>query len=81
MGDKWDSKRLSEMTRARKLDYVKSFYKETAQQSAFKKKIRMEDSVNHRKQVVKNTSDKLHKEGLLKEVSGFMKNALKVKGL
>ena len=51
------------------------------QEAALKKKNWSYDSDGQRKKCVDNTMKKLQKEGLVKEVPGFFKHGLKLKGI
>ena len=63
------------------MDYCRSFHKEVGQEAAFKRKNWTPDSKIKIAKCVDNTMKKLQKEGLVKEVSGFLKNGLKLKGI
>lgn len=73
--------RLMDKSAKRQTDYARGFYKEVNQEAAFKRKNWDYDSSNQRKKCIHNTMKKLQKENLVKEVKGFMKDGLKIKGL
>ncbi len=73
--------RIKDFSPKKQGSYVQSFYKEVGQEAAFKRKNWGPDSKRKLEKCVNNTMNKLHKEGLVKEVPGFLKHGLKVKGI
>lgn len=63
------------------VDYCRSFHKEVGQEASFKRKNWGSDSKRKLGKCVNNTMTRLQKEGLIKEVSGFLKHGLKLKGI
>lgn len=63
------------------VNYCRSFHKEVSQEAAFKRKNWDPDSRRKLEKCVNNTMIRFQKEGLVKEVYGFLKNGLKLKGI
>lgn len=73
--------RLMDKSQQKQAEYARGFYKEVGQEAAFKRKNWDKDSSTERKKRIDNTMKRLQKEGLVKEVKGFMKHGLKLKGM
>lgn len=68
--------KIKDWSPRKQMEYFGGYVKETVQQGNFRKRITAQDLVNKRKVAVKNTSDKLAKEGILNKVPDFMKDVV-----
>ncbi len=78
---KINRERIKDFSPRKQGEYIKRFYKEVGQEASFKRKNWNYDSKNKLAKCVNNTMTRLQKEGLVKEVPGFLKNGLKLKGI
>ena len=62
-------------------EYAYKFYKESGQEAAHKKKFHPSDNKFKREKVIKQTMEKIYKEGLVGQIKPFMKEALRVQGM
>lgn len=76
-----DRLRIKDWSPSKQGKYYGGLLKEMNQEAALKKKNWSYDSDGQRKKCVDNTMKKLQKEGLVKEVPGFFKHGLKLKGI
>ena len=76
MEGKLKKERIKDWTSKKQSEYYGGFVKEVVQEASFKRKNWGYDAKLKREKCVKNTFNKLHKEGLVKQFPDFMKNAL-----
>lgn len=73
--------RIKDKSPKHQAEYCRSFYNEVNQEASFKRRNWNPDSKRKLEKCVNNTMTRLQKEGLIKEVPGFLKNGLKLKGI
>ena len=75
-----DRGRIKDKSLKYQIQHQGAFLKEMVQEANFKKRTVAYDTRNLKNRCVKNTFNKLHKEGLVPHVKGFMLDGLKIQG-
>ena len=75
-----DRGRIKDKSLKYQIQHQGAFLKEMVQEANFKKRTVAYDTRNLKNRCVKNTFDKLHKEGLVPDFKGFMLDGLKIQG-
>lgn len=73
--------RIKDKSLKQQADYFRSYCKEVNQEAAFKRRNWKPDSKIKIGKCINNAMTRLQREGLVKEVRGFLKNGLKIKGM
>ena len=74
----FNKEKIKDWSAKKQINYYQGYVKESVQQANFRKGIKTGDLDRNRKNMVKNMTTIMKKEGILKSVPSFMKDVFKI---